>query len=460
MKSSSSCTVFIVVAILGGTWAKYEPTWESLDARPLPQWYDDAKIGIFIHFGVYAVPGYTSEWFWCFWQCPDRKLKYVDDWMKAHYAPGFTYQDFAKDFTLEFFDATEWVNLFEKSGAKYAVLTSKHHEGYTLWPSKHSFSWNSMDVGPKRDVVGEFSAAMKKSSLRLGLYHSLFEWFNPLYLADQSNNFTTTDYPDTKGTAELYELVNTYEPELIWSDGDSGPVEYWKSREFLTWLYNDSPVKDNVVVNDRWGTDTHCQHGGFLNCHDRYNPGSEQTRKWENAMTLDRHSWGNRKTMKATDVLKPEELLETLAQTISNGGNILINVGPTKEGVIPPILQERLYQMGGWLRNNGEAIYSSKKWTFHNETNHVYYTASSTENAIYAIFFQWPVSNVLDLTHPVATVQTKMTMLGSDAKVGFQQNGNKLSVILPNMAEVQSLKHAWTIKITYVKSQRHPNEIF
>jgi len=114
------------------------------------QWYDEAKVGIFIHFGVYAVPGFRSEWFWCFWQCPDRVQSDVVDFMKKNYRPGFTYQDFASDFKLEFFNASEWVNLFERSGARYAVLTSKHHEGFTMWPSKHSFSWNSMDVGPKR----------------------------------------------------------------------------------------------------------------------------------------------------------------------------------------------------------------------------------------------------------------------------------------------------------------------
>ena len=101
---------------------------------------------------------------------------------------------------MEFFNATQWVELFLKAGAKYSVLTSKHHEGYTLWPSKRSFSWNSMDVGPKRDIVGEFAHAVKATGgqMHLGLYHSLFEWFNPLYLEDARNNFTTRVYAETK----------------------------------------------------------------------------------------------------------------------------------------------------------------------------------------------------------------------------------------------------------------------
>ena len=125
-----------------------------------------------------------------------------------------------------------------------------------------------MDVGPARDIVGEFTQAAKQSSrIKHGLYHSFFEWFNPLFQLDSKNNFSTRNY--IKGTAELYELVNRYEPELIWSDGDPAPPEYWQSQEFLSWLYNESPVKDTVVVNDRWGFGTPCKHGGFLNCADR-----------------------------------------------------------------------------------------------------------------------------------------------------------------------------------------------
>ena len=133
--------------------AEYQPTWESLDARPLPQWFDQSKIGIFIHWGVFSVPSYDSEWFWWNWKKgnPDKKLV---DFMKNNYKPDFTYADFAEDFTAELFDPTYWTEVFKASGAKYVVLTSKHHEGFTLWPSKYSFSWNAMDVGPKRDLVG------------------------------------------------------------------------------------------------------------------------------------------------------------------------------------------------------------------------------------------------------------------------------------------------------------------
>lgn len=173
---------------------KYDPDWSSLDTRPLPNWYDDAKIGIFIHWGVFSVPGFRSEWFWWDWQ-GDKPTSDVVDFMKQNYPPNYQYADFAPEFKAEFFDPIQWASLFNASGAKYVVLTSKHHEGFTLWPSDYSWNWNSNDVGPHRDLVGDLAQAIRSnSSLRFGLYHSLFEWFNPLYLSDKNESFKTQFY--------------------------------------------------------------------------------------------------------------------------------------------------------------------------------------------------------------------------------------------------------------------------
>jgi alpha-L-fucosidase len=176
-----------VVSIKGQ--GKYTPDWASLDTRPLPGWYDDAKVGIFIHWGVFSVPSYISEWFWWYWQgnTPDKRAV---NFMNKNYRPGFTYADFGNDFTAEFFDPNEWADVLNKSGANYVVLTAKHHEGYCMWPSKTSWNWNSMDVGPKQDLVGSLAQSIRnRTSLKFGLYHSLYEWFNPYYLSDKASGF-------------------------------------------------------------------------------------------------------------------------------------------------------------------------------------------------------------------------------------------------------------------------------
>lgn len=267
---------------------RYEPNWKSIDSRPLPAWYDEAKVGIFIHWGVFSVPSMMSEWFWEYWQGGSPR-KEVVDYMDKYYKPNFTYAEFAPQFTAELYEPSDWAKLFRKSGARYVVLTTKHHEGFTLWPSKFSYNWNAGAVGPNCDLVGELARAVRDEGLRFGTYHSLFEWFNPLWLADKNASFQTNDFVRFKMRPEFEELVNAYKPDLIWSDGDGdAPDWYWNSTDLLAWLYNDSPVKDYVVVNDRWGINASCHHGGYFSCNDRYSPGVKQSHKWEDAMTLDK----------------------------------------------------------------------------------------------------------------------------------------------------------------------------
>ncbi|KAI3388037.1 hypothetical protein SNEBB_002508, partial [Seison nebaliae] len=280
----------------------------------------------------------------------------------------------------------EWVDIFKSAGAKYIVMGSKHHEGFTMWPSKYKFNWNSYDVGPKRDIIGELSTAIRKESLiHFGVYHSLYEWFNPFYLSDKKSNFTKQQFTEiTMG--ELYELAENYQPDIIWSDGQwDANSDYWKAKEFIAYLYNDSPMKENVMVNDRWGTDALCHHGDFFTCHDRYNPGKLLNHKWENCFTLDARSWGYRRRLNIQDVLSETEVINELVSTVSCGGNVLINVGPTKDGKIIPIFQERLSQVGNWLKINGEAIYKTRPWIYQNDTltKDVWYTKK--DKKVYAI---------------------------------------------------------------------------
>ncbi|CDR00198.1 unnamed protein product, partial [Oncorhynchus mykiss] len=159
-------------------------------------------------------------------------------------------------------------------------------------------------------------------SLHYGLYNSLYEWFNPLYLADKKNNFTTQDFVLKKLLPELYDMVLSYKPELIWSDGDwEAPDTYWNSTEFLAWLYNDSPVKDVIVTNDRWGAGCYCKHGGYYNCADKYTPGELPKHKWEKCQSVDTQSWGYRRTMRLSELMD----LPSIVQVRENPRTALIH---------------------------------------------------------------------------------------------------------------------------------------
>lgn len=239
--SQISILISIIVSSVGskeiveiGDHSKYEATWESLDARPIPAWYDEAKVGVKVSWGVSSVPGFRNEWFWHSWEGDDPDPKSIE-FMRNNYPPRFTYQvylltylythssrklikkcfffllqDFARDFTAEFFDPYKLADILQSSGAKYVVFTSKHHDGYALYPSAYSFGWNSMDTGPRRDLIGEFSKAIRnRTSIKFGLYHSLYEWFHPLYLKDKERNFQTREFLTHKIFPEFVELVRT-----------------------------------------------------------------------------------------------------------------------------------------------------------------------------------------------------------------------------------------------------------
>lgn len=156
---------------------------------------------------------------------------------------------------------------------RYVVLTSKHHDGYTLFPSNYSSDWNSRDLEPHRDLVKELGIAVRTKGLMFGVSYSMMEWYNQLFLDDLDAKLQLTAYVDAKMTPELTQIVYDYKPSIIWGNGVSvARSTYFKSKSFLTWLYNYSLMKDEVVVNDRWGNETLCAHGGFFTCKDHYNP--------------------------------------------------------------------------------------------------------------------------------------------------------------------------------------------
>ncbi len=365
MKRHLPLPFFLVVAsifIAPPSQAQYQPSWESLDSRPNPSWWGDAKFGIFIHWGLYSVPAFSkvgeySEWYWH--SLVDGKPEYVD-FHRRVYGDAFTYADFTPMFTAELFDPEQWASIFERSGAKYVVLTSKHHDGYCLWPSEEADRswgrpWNSVETGPQRDLLRDLSEAVRDAGLKMGIYYSLYEWYNPLYRADV-DLFVEKHY-----IPQFKDVVTRYQPSVIFADGEwDHPDTTWKSEEVIAWLYNESPVREDVVVNDRWGKDIRHRHGGYYTT--EYGSGlPDAANPWEENRGM-AHSFGYSRTEHIDDYNTGQQLVLMLIDIVSRGGNFLLDIGPTADGRIPVIMEERLLQMGAWLQVNGEAIYGTKPW--------------------------------------------------------------------------------------------------
>lgn len=194
-----------------------------------------------------------------------------------------------------------------------------------------------------------------------------------MYLSDANNHFNTSEFVDNKVLPELKELVNKYKPQYIWSDGDwNASPDYWKSKEFLAWLYNESPVKDTVIVNDRWGDGARKHHGDVFNGGDNYHPPEVIPHPWESAQTtyLDStKAWKFMPEAKLEEYKSDQEIVHQLVRTVSFGGNFLLNVGPNKDGTIPALSEERLMAAGNFLRINGEAIYGCSAWKHQNDSH-------------------------------------------------------------------------------------------
>jgi alpha-L-fucosidase len=355
---------------------RYQASWPSIDSRPSPAWYTDAKFGIFIHWGVYSVPSYAAvnikdenpyaEWYW---NSLTEGMKATgptghgaSTW-KFHqrvYGKNFSYFDFAPLFRAELYDPDHWADVFVRSGAKYVALTSKHHEGFTLWRSAEANRtwgrpWNAVDIGPKRDVLLDLMEAGRRKGLHMGIYYSLYEWYNHLWLSDRKRYVAEHMMPQFK------DVVTHAKPSIIFSDGEwEATSEVWRSPELLSWLFNESPVRDEVAIDDRWGSDTRHKHGGYYTT--EYTSGMQTgSHPWEESRGMG-YSYGYNRMETLRDYHSGRELLLMLIDIVSRGGNLLLDIGPTADGRIPVVMEERLTEIGDWLRSNGEAIYGTKQW--------------------------------------------------------------------------------------------------
>ncbi|MBQ9951406.1 MAG: alpha-L-fucosidase [Clostridia bacterium] len=425
---------------------KYENNWESLNSRPVPAWFADAKFGIFIHWGLYSVPAYTgrgeyAEWYRDQIKNPEHPARKFHDRV---YGPGATYEDFVAGFKAELFDAEHWAYVIARSGAKYMNLVSKHHDGFCLYDTKYAWNWNSVDVGPHRDFCAELKAAVEPKGVKFGVYHSVYEWVHPLYLENPERYALEHLIPMLK------ELVVKYEPWTLFTDGEwDHPSSVWHSTDFLTWLYNESPVKDTIVPNDRWGKETRGRLGGnFTTEYGEVGFGIEldeaDSRPFEECRGIGK-SFGLNRIESVEDYMSAKELLVLLCDLVSKGGNLLLNIGPAADGTIPVIMEERLLQMGKWLEINGEAIYESRAYAKPSQKG-IYYTQKP--GAVYAISESYPWGEI-DLPEVPYADGMKAGILGCGAEVRVENyNGHVKLVVPPINPEDMKSEYLYTYKIT------------
>jgi alpha-L-fucosidase len=428
----------------GAQSAHYEPTLDSLNKHPLPRWYADAKLGIFIHWGLYSVPGWApveqprnlgahdwatynpyAEWYYNTMRIAGSPTQ---AYHREHYGTDFNYYQFAPMFNRAI---KEWkpelmAEAFKEAGARYVVLTTKHHEGFTLWPSKVA-NVNQQHLQADRDLVGELTEAVRRDGMKMGLYYSGgYDWtFDRGPIVEGKDGETVKPQSTTYGKyadAQLEELIAKYQPAVLWND-----IDWPKSGNALKVMADYYNAVPDGVIDDRFGV----KHSDFQS--PEYEKRSTISKvKWEECRGLGR-SFGYNRAEGEKETIAPDELIYLLVDIVSKNGNLLLDVGPEANGTIPPIQLERLHALGAWLQQNGESIYGTEPWSrAEGETDQrvpVRFTQKS--GRVYATLMGVPKSGSITLRDVHAAAGSQVTLLGETKPLGWVQKGADLEVQLP-----------------------------
>ncbi len=438
----------------------YTPTDASLSAHQAPYWFQDAKFGIFIHWGVYSVPAWApvgtqyAEWYWNQMQDPGNPT-YAHH--RDTYGESFAYDDFIPRFRAERFDPRSWVELFRDAGAQYHVLTSKHHEGFALWDTKLS-DRNSVKMGPKRDVIRELFDASRRYTpeLHRGLYFSMPEWFNPdhPWMGHAPRNpYTLEPVPYTGHTPgrdyvtefqgpQMLELIEGYDPEIIWCDIGGDNDSHRVLAEYFNRAKNRARPVD-VTVNDRSGIGTHDFTTPEYTTYDQI-----VTAKWESSRGLDPFSYGYNAQTPDEKYMTAEEIVHSLVDIVSKNGNFLLDIGPKADGTIPDIMQRRLRETGEWLKTNGEAVYDTTYWSRMPQLGDDLRFTVRPDKAFYIHSLARPGAK-LTVGAPVPVRSgDRITLLGHDRPLTWRTTGGSLVIDVPAAARGTG-EHAWVFKIAW-----------
>jgi alpha-L-fucosidase len=458
----------------------FRPDWNSLSQYKVPEWYRDAKFGIFIHWGVYSVPAFGSEWY-------PREMYLQGSEMSQHhvstYGPltKFGYKDFIPMFKAQKYDPQAWANLFKESGARYVVPVFEHHDGFQMYDSNLS-DWTAVKMGPHRDLVGDLEKAVRAQGLYFGASSHRIEhdWFMdggrkiPSDVNDPQNaslygpaQIQLQDKKEAHGSnleddwtyvssayandwlARDAEIVQKYHPDIIFFDWWIGqPYVRPYLAKFAAYYYNESSKRGPVgIITYKW-VDMQ-QDSGVLDI-ERGQLDQKLDRVWQTDTSVSNKSWGyiEHDTFKT-----PEFIVHQLVDIVSKNGNLLMNIGPRSDGTIPDEVQHVLLDVGSWLKVNGDAIYGTRPWTIYGEGptkvaagsfqdtktqeyNPEDFRFTTKGNNLYAIELAWPSGHEV-VIHSVAENALKgrqiqsVALLGASAPLIYKLEADGLHIQLP-----------------------------
>ncbi|EWH13639.1 alpha-L-fucosidase [Cellulophaga geojensis KL-A] len=462
----------------------YEANWESIKKNYKdPTWFNKKKFGIFIHWGAYSVPEYSSEWY-------PRKM-YMDtatfsaqlnlekkgpsDVYLHHKKEWgdqkkFGYKDFIPMFKGENFDANEWIDLFKKSGAKYVIPVAEHHDGFAMYKSNVT-RWNAVDMGPKRDILGElFKAGRQKGMIMGASSHFAFNWSffnkkdhfdttNPAYADLYSTKGKDLNEPVSKEFKELWwartkDIIDNYQPDIMWFDFYLDIPDFADQRPKLAAYYYNKGIEwgKEVVLQDKNFSHEAFPEGTVIYDLERGKLPGIRKLPWQTDTSIGKNSWSYVSNWQSKTA---NQIVDDLVDIVSKNGNLLLNVGPKSDGTIPEDQKEILLQIGDWLTINGDAIYDTTYWkTFgegptevkkghHSEGNNKGLSSkdirfTTKDNKLYAIVLDWPKDGVVvieslakEATYAKDLNITNARVLGSKEKIKWSQEKDGFKVTMP-----------------------------
>jgi alpha-L-fucosidase len=471
--------------------------WESLfQHNEAPEWFRDAKLGIYFHWGVYSVPAFSSEWY-------PRNMHRKDHAAHKHHVETygdpseFGYHDFVSMFKAEFFNADEWADLFQKAGARFAGPVAEHHDGFSMWASKLT-PWNAKERGPGRDIVGEMAKAVRARGMRfITTFHHAFNNQYPIrryptgYYPHVQGWSTASDDPELRlmygnmprdeflefWKGKLFEVIDGYRPDIIWFDFVLDNIPEETRMEFLAYYFNKAREWNKEVVVTFKGEDLPGEVG--VEDFEKGRLDHLSDTPW---LTDDTISWGSWCYTRDLEIKSIQTVLHTFIDIVSKNGVLLLNVSPKADGTIPVNQQDVLYELGDWLKVNGEAIYDTRPWKTFGQgptrlekgghfVDHVDYTSedvrftrSKDGKILYAICMGWPETALnLDLVQVQKSGKNaSVTLLGMRKPLKYHLTEDKTIMIqVPDMPEeTRPCRYAYVFKLTGFELSVHPDVVF